>query len=70
MADGAGLQAGLVVASHGRHVLVETESGERRLCHARGKKATAVVGDQLSIAVPGCSATERGGTGRPEAAAA
>jgi ribosome biogenesis GTPase len=36
-----------VVASHGRHVLVETPDGERRLCHARGKRASAVVGDRV-----------------------
>ena len=47
MAEAAGHQQGLVVASHGRHVLVETPSGERRLCHPRGKKAQAVVGDRV-----------------------
>ena len=40
-------QAGLVVASHGRHCLVETADGERRLCHARGKKNETVVGDRV-----------------------
>jgi ribosome biogenesis GTPase / thiamine phosphate phosphatase len=38
---------GLVVASHGRHVLVETPGGERILCHPRGKKNHAVVGDRV-----------------------
>ncbi|MBI5278735.1 MAG: ribosome small subunit-dependent GTPase A [Burkholderiales bacterium] len=38
---------GLVVASHGRHVLVETPTGERLLCHPRGKKNHAVVGDRV-----------------------
>ena len=39
--------AGLVVASHGRHCVVETPDGERRICHPRGKKSQAVVGDQV-----------------------
>ena len=38
---------GLVVASHGRHVLVEGASGERLICHPRGKKNHAVVGDRV-----------------------
>ncbi|MDO8774780.1 MAG: ribosome small subunit-dependent GTPase A [Burkholderiaceae bacterium] len=41
------LQPGLVVAGFGRHVLVETPSGERLICHPRGKKNLAVVGDQI-----------------------
>jgi ribosome biogenesis GTPase / thiamine phosphate phosphatase len=41
------LQQGLVVAGFGRHVLVETENGERIICHPRGKKNTAVVGDRI-----------------------
>jgi ribosome biogenesis GTPase / thiamine phosphate phosphatase len=41
------LQNGLVVAGFGRHVLVETDSGERIICHPRGKKNTAVVGDRI-----------------------
>lgn len=40
-------QWGRVVASHGRHVVVEDNQGERRLCHPRGKKNQAVVGDQV-----------------------
>lgn len=43
----AGTRAGLVVAGFGRHVLVETESGERLICHPRGKKSQAVVGDRI-----------------------
>ena len=31
-------QTGLVVASYGRHCVVETPDGERRICHPRGKK--------------------------------
>ena len=41
------LQDGLVVASHGRHCLVETPTGERLICHPRGKKSQAVVGDRV-----------------------
>ena len=41
------LMQGLVVASHGRHCVVETPDGERRICHPRGKKSQAVVGDQV-----------------------
>ena len=42
-----GLRNGLVVAGFGRHVLVETDAGERIICHPRGKKNTAVVGDRI-----------------------
>lgn len=42
-----GLQSGLVVAGFGRHVLVETESGARIICHPRGKKSQALVGDRV-----------------------
>jgi ribosome biogenesis GTPase len=38
---------GLVVASHGRHFLVETPDGKRLICHPRGKKSAAVVGDRV-----------------------
>jgi ribosome biogenesis GTPase len=43
----AALHDGLVIASHGRHCLVETPEGERRICHPRGKKSQAVVGDRV-----------------------
>ncbi len=43
----AGTQTGLVVAGFGRHVLVETDSGARVICHPRGKKSQAVVGDHV-----------------------
>jgi ribosome biogenesis GTPase / thiamine phosphate phosphatase len=36
-----------VVGSFGRHCLVESPDGQRRICHARGKKAQAVVGDRV-----------------------
>lgn len=45
--DDSQLREGLVVASHGRHCIVETPEGERRICHPRGKKSQAVVGDQV-----------------------
>ena len=38
---------GLVVAAHGRQVMVETPAGERVLCHTRGKKSELVVGDHV-----------------------
>jgi ribosome biogenesis GTPase len=43
----AALDLGLVVAAHGRHVMVETPEGRRVLCHTRGKKSDLVVGDQV-----------------------
>jgi ribosome biogenesis GTPase len=44
----AGLaKSGLVVGSHGHHVVVETAAGERVICHARGKKNQCVVGDRV-----------------------
>ena len=42
-----GTLPGLVVAGFGRHVLVETESGQRVICHPRGKKSQVVVGDRI-----------------------
>lgn len=36
-----------MVAGHGRHVVVETPEGQRVICHPRGKKNQAVVGDQV-----------------------
>lgn len=47
MTAGNPLQPGLVVASHGRHCMVETPEGERLICHPRGKKSQAVVGDRV-----------------------
>lgn len=38
---------GLVVASYGRHCLVETEEGARVICHPRGKRSEVVVGDRV-----------------------
>ena len=36
-----------MVAGFGRHVLVEKSDGERVICHPRGKKNQAVVGDRV-----------------------
>lgn len=36
-----------VVATHGRHAMVLTEEGQRLLCHFRGRRAEAVVGDRV-----------------------
>jgi ribosome biogenesis GTPase len=44
---------GLVVAGYGRHCVVEAPSGERLLCHPRGKKAHFVVGDRVRWMVSG-----------------
>ena len=45
------LDLGLVVAAHGRHVMVETPEGQRVLCHPRGKgrkkDGDLVVGDRV-----------------------
>ena len=46
-ADQAALLPGLVIASHGRHCVVETPDGERVICHPRGKKLGVVVGDRV-----------------------
>ena len=47
MTEPAALNSGLVVASYGRHCLVETPEGQRVICHPRGKKSQAVVGDRV-----------------------
>ena len=41
------MKQGLVVAGFGRHVLVETPEGQRIICHPRGKKGQALVGDRV-----------------------
>ncbi len=41
------LEIGLVIASFGRHFLVESPDGRRTICHPRGKKSQAVVGDKV-----------------------
>jgi len=47
LTDGAALNTGLVVGSHGRHCVVETATGQRLICHPRGKKCQSVVGDRV-----------------------
>ncbi len=47
MIDHSALDLGLVVAAHGRHVVVETPEGQRVHCHPRGKKSDLVVGDRV-----------------------
>jgi len=46
-ASTADLQTGLVVSAHGRHVVVESQDGSRRIAHPKGKKSEAVVGDSV-----------------------
>ncbi len=48
LADAASeARAGRVVSGHGRRLLVEGDDGTRLLCHTRGKKSEAVVGDRV-----------------------
>ena len=47
MIERATLDRGLIVANYGRHFLVETPEGKRLICHSRGKKSLAVVGDRV-----------------------
>jgi ribosome biogenesis GTPase len=49
----ADLEPGLVVATYGRHCLVETPEGRRLICHPRGKKNQVVVGDQVLWQIAG-----------------
>ena len=41
------MKTGLVVATHGRHCVVELDDGARIICHPRGKKSQSVVGDRV-----------------------
>ncbi len=41
------MKTGLVVATHGRHCVVEQDDGTRIICHPRGKKSQSVVGDRV-----------------------
>lgn len=52
-AQGTDLKPGRVVAAFGRHCLVESPDGERRICHPRGKKNPVVVGDQVLWQITG-----------------
>ncbi len=53
MTAAAARQPGLVVAAHGRQVLVETPEGQRVRCQTRGKKSELVVGDHVRWAPTG-----------------
>ena len=53
MTSTAAAQPGLVVATHGRQVVVETPEGRRVLCQTRGKKSELVVGDHVRWAASG-----------------
>jgi ribosome biogenesis GTPase len=52
VASAAASTEGLIVGSHGRHCIVETDDGLRRICHPRGKKSQAVVGDRVLWQAP------------------
>ena len=47
MTEASPREPGLVVAAHGRQVIVETPEGRRVLCQTRGKKSDLVVGDHV-----------------------
>ena len=47
-APAAETRSGLVIGSFGRHVLIEEPDGAQRICHPKGKKNEAVVGDRVS----------------------
>ena len=53
-------QEGLVVSSHGRHCMVEAKDGARHVCHPRGKKSQAVVGDRVLWLLPPAGQGEEG----------
>jgi ribosome biogenesis GTPase len=55
---------GLVVASHGRHVMVESPDGERVLCHPKGKKNQALVGDRVRWSTSGDEGRTNGAPSR------
>ena len=44
---------GRVVSGHGRRLVVEAPDASRTLCHTRGKKSEAVVGDRVDWQVSG-----------------
>ena len=45
--------SGLVVSGFGRHYVVESDVGERTICHPRGKKSLCVVGDRVRWQITG-----------------
>jgi len=54
------LPQALVVATHGRHCVIETADGTRRICYQRGKKNTVLVGDRVQWAQPPAGQGEEG----------
>ena len=46
-------QSGRIVAAHGRHYVVVTESRERLVCFTRGKKSEAACGDAVDVEATG-----------------
>lgn len=42
-----------VIGSHGRHYIVELDSGELRRCYPKGKRNEAAVGDRVDVALDG-----------------
>ena len=53
MTDPASNERARIVAAHGRHYVVVTESGERLVCFTRGKKSEAACGDAVDITATG-----------------
>lgn len=49
----SGPNTGRVVAGFGRHIVVESPDGSQRICHPKGKKNEAVVGDWVDWAPSG-----------------
>lgn len=49
----AATTTGLVIAAHGRHYLVEDESGDLLQCFPRGKKSLVAVGDRVRVETTG-----------------
>lgn len=47
------LKQGRVISSHGRHLMVEGTDGHTMLCHCKGKKNTATVGDTVHYTLSG-----------------
>lgn len=42
-----------VIGAHGRHYIVELDSGEIRRCYPKGKRNEAAVGDRVDVALDG-----------------
>lgn len=60
MTESTARPEGLVVASHGRHCMIEAPDGSRRICHPRGKKSQAVVGDHVRWIMPAAGQGDEG----------